>query len=315
MALYPTKIADYIKTPTDQPIDPVQMADYTGLRNEILAIQGELGTDPAGSLTTVAARLGVQFSPTGGLKNFEFGSFTTDFAASRTVTLASGRFTEAPVVLCMNATGMASSGEAVIFYTSSESKDGFQVSAYRAGGGSPTASTTVHWVALRPPGADADTEEGATDSNGDIPAAGLSPDARIVNNRPYYHDAARQRWLSYETVVFRWHDNSSGITAGTYMKLGNATAPRLHIPEDMVLCSIQTWSAFTGTVSDTDFELYDATSPISGAIFTATSTQGNGDDTFNLDIPADTELRCYMTPGASDSVTNPTCWITLRYTR
>lgn len=134
------------------------------------------------------------------------------------------------------------------------------------------------------------------------------------SDRWYYYDGSRSKWLSDETITHRWHDNASSITSATYLKFGNATTPRIPLGEDMVLTKIHAWVPFSSaTVADTDFEIYDDTSAISGALLNISGKGDTHDITLNVDLPAATLLRCRMTPNGSDDLNTPVCWIETKY--
>jgi hypothetical protein len=317
MAFFPSDLAEFVKLPLGLPIDPVQPADYTGLRNEILAIQEELGVNPAGDVPTLAARLGVQFATGGGWKGFEFGTITNSFATAQTITFTGGRFTAAPQVLAINSTGFASAGEPAIFYSGEESETSAQLFAYDRSGGFSSVSATVLWMAYAPAVDGNDTEGAeAVGGGGGIPPAGVDPDAQVVANRPYYFDSSRQRWVSYETVELVWTANATAIVASRYLDNGATLASNGPIPitEEMVVVELAVLNSGTSS-SSSSAELRSSGSTITGANVSLTTAGTIASASMNVEIPTSTQLQAYLTRGGSDSIDYPVLRAKLKYVR
>lgn len=318
MAFFPSNLAEFVKLPLGLPIDPVQPADYTGLRNEILAIETELGVNPAGDVPTLAARLGVQFASGGGWKGFEFGTITNSFATAQTITFTGGRFTAAPQLLAINSTGFASAGEPAIFYSGEESETSAQLFAYDRSGGFSTVSATVLWMAYAPAVDGNDTEGAeAVGGGGGIPPAGVDPDAQVVANRPYYFDSSRQRWVSYETREFHWEANANAIVASRYFGKGSHSADWGMIPilEDMVLIEIAVYIDSGTVTSSSSVELRSSDATITGSSLALAGTGVTSKTDFNLSIPAGSNLQAYLNRGGSDSINVPGMYARLKYVR
>lgn len=317
MAVFPDEIAVFVQLPEGLPIDPVQQADYTGLRNEILAIEEELGINPAGELPTVAARLGVQFATGGGWRGFQFGTITSDFAAAQTLSFTGGRFAAAPQVLAINATGFAAGGEPAIFYTSDESETSAKLNALTRTGAFSSVSATVLWMAYLPPAGGNDDEETAPLGGGGIPPSGVEPDSQVVSDRPYYYDEGRQRWVSYETLVIVWLNDTSAITTSRYLNLVgsmNSDWGRYPITEDMVLIELAESNGGTSS-SSSSVELRNAGTLITGASMNLGTAFTIVSASFNVDVPAGTFLQAYLTRGGSDSINVPRLVARLKYVR
>jgi hypothetical protein len=315
MAVFPVSIAQFVPLPLGLPVDPVQPADYTGLRNEILAIEEELGVNPAGEVPTVASRLGVQFSEAGGWRGFQFGVITNDFSTQQNLSFDGGRFTRAPQILAINATGFAASGEPAIFYSADETETTAVLFAYNRTGNFSSTSATVIWMAYSP----------AVDGNGDdeaeagegIPPAGVDPTSQVVDDRPYYFDPGRQRWLSYETWMIIWNINGNGIVASAYMNIGPMLSNwgRVPVLDDMVLIEMAARVGNGTSSSSSSIELWDSGSPISGASIALTTMGSVSSASYNVEIPAGTLLQAYLVRGGSDSIGVPLMWARLKYIR
>ncbi len=139
---YPTALDSLLRIVDG--LSRVKPEDLNSMQEAVQAIEAALGTDPAGSATDVAERVGVNLNGSGQLREFAYGTVTT---ANNQFSVAFGyTFTAAPRIFAFTMANPTANG-AVIWAGNSTTTGATFYGARRGGNRTGLDSVTVAWMA------------------------------------------------------------------------------------------------------------------------------------------------------------------------